>query len=170
MSNKKYNQKKLLLMITLFLGACNTTSNIETRKPVIIEDRSVVDGQVLPFPDEPRISSEALSTKPTMSAVANKLLVSSDTQSNAGDWDGAANSLERALRLEPRNALLWSRLARVRYQQQNWQQAVQLAAKSNTLAAENTNLRRQNWNMMANAYDAQGDLVLAQKYRQLLSQ
>ena len=170
MSNKKYNQGCLLLLTVLFLGACSTTKNIDVKTTVPVEERSVVDGQVLPYPDEPEITSQALSTAPSMSVVASKLLVSSNTQSNAGDWDGAANSLERALRLEPSNALLWSRLARVRYQQQNWQQAVQLAAKSNTLVAENISLRRQNWNMMANSYDALGDLLLAQKYRQLLSQ
>lgn len=160
------------LLASLFLSACITVGDIdvETQEPANVEDRAVVNGTVLPLPDEPKIAVEPLASGPAMSPVAKKLLISSETQSSIGDWDSAANSLERALRLEPRNALLWSRLAGIRYQQKDWQQAIQLAAKSNTLVNNNTDLRRQNWNMMASAYDAQGDQSSAQKYRQMLTQ
>ncbi len=104
------------------------------------------------------------------SPVVMKLMVSANTQKSNGDLDAAANSLERALRIEPRNALLWSRLAEVRYAQQDWLQSVQLAAKSNTLAGGSTTLRRQNWYLMANAYDSIGDLASAQRYRDKLSE
>lgn len=162
----------LLLLSSLFLNACITVGDIDvkTQEPADVEDRAVVNGEVLPLPDEPKIMVEPLATGPAMSPVARKLLISSETQSSIGDWDSAANSLERALRLEPRNALLWSRLAGIRYQQKDWQQAIQLAAKSNTLVGDSLDLRRQNWNMMANAYDAQGDSASAQKYREMLTQ
>ena len=162
----------LLLFPILSLSACITVRDVdvETQEPAVVEDRAVVNGEVLPLPDEPRISAEPLPSGPAMSPVAQSLQATSDTQSRAGEWDSAANSLERALRLEPNNALLWSRLAGVRFQQQDWQQAVQLAAKSNTLAANDDNLRRRNWNMMANAYDALGDTDSALEYRQRLSQ
>lgn len=159
--------RQYLLLPICLLSACVTVDNTQDSIPV--EDRAVVDGQILPLPDEPAITVEPLSSAPVMSPVARKLLISSETQSRAGDWDSAANSLERALRLEPRNALLWSRLASIRYQQNDWQQAIQLAAKSNTLINNSTDLRRQNWNMIANAYDALGDIDSAQKYRQLLT-
>ena len=164
--------KILLLLPLIALSGCITVRDVDvdTQEPAVVEDRAVVNGKLLPLPDEPRISAQPLPSGPTMSPVAQSLLAQSDTQSRAGEWDSAANSLERALRLEPNNALLWSRLAGVRYQQQDWQQAIQLSAKSNTLAANNDNLRRRNWNMMANAYDALGDVESAQDYRQRLSQ
>ncbi len=167
--------KSLPFAILFLLSGCITVVDVDTQDPAKVEDRSVyqetvVDGEVLPLPNESRIEVEPLSSTPQMSAVARKLLVSSETQSSIGDWDSAANSLERALRLEPRNALLWSRLAGIRFKQKDWQQSVQLAAKSNTLTGQNINLRRQNWNMMAGAYDALGDAATAQKYRQMLSQ
>lgn len=160
----------LCLLPACLLSACITVVDVDTQEPAKVEDRAVVNGEVLPLPEEPSIQAEPLSSAPQMSAVAQKLLASSESQSSLGEWDSAANSLERALRLEPRNALLWSKLAGVRYQQQDWQQAVQLAAKSNTLSGQNVDLRRQNWNMMANAYDAIGDIQSAEKYRQMLSQ
>src|SRR3989344_8042200 len=49
----------------------------------------------------------------------------------AGKPDGAVASLERALRIEPRNPLLWQELARLRLQQGQYQQAEGLAARSN---------------------------------------
>jgi len=162
--------KNIRLLPLFFISACATTVvDVPTQKPVVVEDRAVVNGRVLPLPNEPKIEVETLSKQPEMSAVARKLLIASETQSRAGDLDSAANSLERALRLETRNALLWSRLAGIRYQQENWQQAVQLAAKSNTLSAQNKSLRRQNWNMIANSYDAMGDEESAKKYREMLS-
>lgn len=162
-------------LVVLCLSGCITVVDVDTQDPANVEERAVADetvvnGKVLPLPNQAKIEVEPLSSGPEMSPVARRLLVSSENQSSLGDWDSAANSLERALRLEPRNALLWSRLAGIRYQQKDWQQAVQLAAKSNTLSGQNINLRRQNWNMMANAYTALGDDDSAQKYRQMLSQ
>jgi len=157
------------LLSALMLGACSTLET-PSQTPVVVEDRAVVNGRVLPLPDEPVISSRAMSNQHAMSPVAKKLLLASESQRSAGDWEAAANSLERALRIEPRNALLWSRLADVRYEQRDWQQAVQLAAKSNTLVGNNKDLRRQNWYLMSNAYQAQGNLASAQKFRDKLSQ
>jgi tetratricopeptide (TPR) repeat protein len=133
-----------------------------------VEDRVVIDGDVLPLPDEPSISAEPLPPGQSMSAVVQRLLATADQQTRADDIDGAANSLERALRIEPRNAILWNRLADIRFTQRDWQQAIQLAAKSNTLAASDRGLRRQNWYLMATAYDELGDTQSAQKFRDKL--
>jgi len=158
------------LLPILFLAACATTDYESTQSPADVEDRVVVNGKVLPLPDEPRITSESMSGSTKMSPVANRLLVSSQTQRREGNFQAAENSLERALRIEPKNALLWNRLADVKYAQQNWQQAIQLAAKSNTLSASNRDLRRRNWYLMANAYSAVGNEQAAQKYRAKLNQ
>ena len=84
------------------------------------------------------------------------------------DYEGAAADLERALRIEPRNPVLWARLAEVRYDQQEWRKAVQMAAKSNTLINSDDSLRRRNWVLMGNAYEALGETENADKYRQKL--
>lgn len=156
----------------LVMAGCATVpeSQPTARKPAKVEERIIVDGKVLPLPDEPAIRAEPLPGSPQSSSVVRGLLASADSQQRAGDLDGAANSLERALRIEPRNAHLWSRLAEIRFDQKNWQQSVQLAAKSNTLAGRDSPLRRRNWYLMVNAYDQLGDTQRAEKYRQKLLQ
>jgi len=130
----------------------------------------VVDGKVLPLPEEPTIRAESLPALPTASPVVARLQVSADQQRQAGDLDSAANSFERALRIEPRNARLWNRLADIRFEQKEWLQSAQLAAKSNTLLGANAiGLRRQNWYLMVNAYEALGDTEKAAKYRNKLT-
>lgn len=71
--------------------------------------------------------------------------------------DNAGAELERALRIEPQNAALWSELARVRLLQWQPEQAANLAAKSNALAGNNRGLRAQNWRLIAQARTALGD-------------
>lgn len=161
-----------VLGISLFLSACISTSTIDvpSQEPVAVEDRAVVDGQALPLPeDDQAIRAESLNAEAPMSPVVRKLLATAGNQRRVGDWGGAASSLERALRIEPRNGRLWSRLAQIRYDQKAWNKAIQLAAKSNTLSGGNNDLLRENWVLMANAYDALGNASAADRYRAKLN-
>jgi Putative Zn-dependent protease, contains TPR repeats len=69
----------------------------------------------------------------------------------------AAASLERALRIEPKNPLLWHKLSRLRLQEKHWEQAIALAKKSNVLASGNSSLQAENWRIIAQASKALGD-------------
>lgn len=90
------------------------------------------------------------------------LLDRAHKQSAAGELEQAGASLERALRIEPRNALLWQELARVRLDLGLYRQAESLAAKSNGFAADNRTLRRENWRIIGQARSGQGDYRGAQ--------
>lgn len=57
-----------------------------------------------------------------------------------GELDAAAQTLERGLRIAPKEAFLWSQLAAVRLQQRHYGQAQSLAAKSSSLAKDNAAL------------------------------
>jgi len=85
------------------------------------------------------------------------LLDSADAKEQAGNLEQAGAALERALRLEPRNAMLWHRLARVRLKQGQLQTAADMAAKSNSLAGGNADLQAWNWAVIAEAKEQQGD-------------
>lgn len=160
----------------VFLSACISTSTIDvpSQEPVVVEDRAVVDGKPLPLPNslpnQRTVTAEPLNDNAPMSPVVKRLAANAGDQRRVGNWVGAANSLERALRIEPRNGRLWSRLAQVHHDQKSWKKAIQLAAKSNTLSGGNSNLLRQNWVLMANSYDALGDASSADRYRAKLSQ
>ena len=75
----------------------------------------------------------------------------------AGRLANAAASLERALRIEPRNPRLWQELARVRLKQGDYAQAESTAARSNSWAGGDNQLRAENWRLIAQARDARGD-------------
>ena len=75
----------------------------------------------------------------------------------AGRLPNAAASLERALRIEPRNPRLWQELARVRLQQGDFVQAESVATRSNSWAGSDNALRAENWRLIAQAREARGD-------------
>lgn len=81
---------------------------------------------------------------------------------SAGQMDQASASLERALRIEPRNPVLWQELARIRISQERYPQAESLAAKSNALAGGNRRLRKENWRIIGEARIGRGDQQGAQ--------
>lgn len=104
--------------------------------------------QPAPEPDPAPPPAEEV-TAPASSAVL-ALLDRSEGFMAAGDHDSAAASLERALRLDPQNAELWHRLARVRFAQADWAAAESLALRSVGLDATGA-LRRENWRLVADA-------------------
>jgi tetratricopeptide (TPR) repeat protein len=77
------------------------------------------------------------------------LLKQSQQQRASGDLSAAADSLERALRIEPFNAWLWNRLAQLRLLQGRYAQAAALAGKSNALAGDSMRLREENQAIIA---------------------
>jgi len=72
------------------------------------------------------------------------LMESARGDAAAGRLVQAAGSLERALRIEPRNPRLWHELAKVRLRQGDTAQAANLAARSNSFAASDAALRAAN--------------------------
>lgn len=103
---------------------------------------------------EPQVSPEIVA--PSRKAVV-ALLARAERDSNVGDYEAAVVSLERALRLAPKDPLLWQRLAEVRLQQGKFAQAEQLAAKSNALVGKDEAVRTANWRIIAQARELRGD-------------
>lgn len=85
------------------------------------------------------------------------LLDTAKQDTAAGRLDAASANLERALRIEPRNAGLWHQLALIRLQQGQGAIAAGLATKSNSFAGSNSRLRAENWRVIGQARAQQGD-------------
>lgn len=85
------------------------------------------------------------------------LMESARADAAAGKLTTAAASIERALRIEPRNPRLWQELARVRLQQEQFVQAENMARRSNSFAGSDNTLRAENWRLIAQALEARGD-------------
>ncbi len=91
------------------------------------------------------------------SAAVSALLVEAKTHFSQGKNEQAAALLERALRIQPGNPILWHNLAGVRLQQEEWAKAASLAAKANSLAVNDRWLRIRNWTVIALACDGMGN-------------
>ena len=88
-------------------------------------------------------------------AVAS-ILQTARAEASSGQLASAAASIERALRIEPRNPRLWNELARVRLQQRDYAQAAATAARSNAFAGSDADLRGSNADIIDQARRAQG--------------
>lgn len=85
------------------------------------------------------------------------LMDEAEAAGKAGQWDTSAATLERAIRINPRNPTLWHQLAKTRLQQGQFQSAEDLAKKSNVFAAGDRLLVKQNWRLIAEARRQKGD-------------
>lgn len=91
------------------------------------------------------------------------LLDSADKYVKSNQLDKAGAALERALRIEPRNAGIWHDLAQIRLHRGEYQQAESLASKSNNLAAGNRSLQARNWKLIAVARKSTGNSAGAEE-------
>jgi predicted Zn-dependent protease len=80
-----------------------------------------------------------------------ELLAKAELEHSAGQLPQAEATLERAIRIAPRDPLLWQRLAEIRLDQGDAQQAEALARKSNALVTLDTSLMHRNWQIIAQA-------------------
>ena len=149
-----------LISIAMLLAACGSLGSQGTSAPV--EEAGQTDNpeqriSVAPVPAT-RISppKTASSTSPQAGAALSKLRLAALSQYRSGKHTSAAATIERALRIAPRDAMLWQQLARVRLQQKKWRLAINMAAKSNALAGDRSAVQRNNWLIMAEAYRALG--------------
>ncbi len=101
--------------------------------------------------------------KPTYSSPVESLLRESRDLQGKGDIAGAVASMERALRIEPRNAYLWNRLAHLRADQNQGARAAEIAAKSISLAGADAKLKADNWRLIAQIKRDSGDVNGATK-------
>jgi Tfp pilus assembly protein PilF len=100
---------------------------------------------------QPKIPMMEISSKQDTGRATSSLLAKVDIQEAAQNWERAAALLERALRIEPRSAQLWHRLAQVRLQQGQYQLAENLARKSSALAIDDIQLQEKNTRLLKQA-------------------
>ena len=90
---------------------------------------------------------EPVQTSPAVLA----LLSDADRIAKSGNLNTASATVERALRIEPRNAALVYKLAELRLKQQKPRLAEDLAKKAILLAANDTALKKRSWLLVSEA-------------------
>lgn len=163
-----------LVMLAALLGACASSSG--TRESTWPNRPSSGEGGMTtapatptqpmapepPVPIEP-VKPPAQDAPKTAESISGQAVVSlmrkaADARSQ-GQLDLAASQLERAQRIEPRNYFVWSALAKVYLDQQQYDQAISVAGKSNSLARGNLYVEVENWKTIAKAMEAKGDSI-----------
>ena len=153
--------KILLVFLAAVIAGCATVVPEPGPGPAPSPSPAPSPGPELGLPSEPGPGLES-APLPAPSAHTENLaiaglLLGARTDAAAGRLANAAASLERALRIEPRNPRLWQELARVRLKQGDYAQAESTAARSNSWAGSDNALRADNWRLIAHAREARGD-------------
>jgi predicted Zn-dependent protease len=104
----------------------------------------------------PQPAPQAEAPRPTENVAVAALMTNARADVDANRLGSAAATIERALRLEPRNPRLWHELARVRLKQGEYAQAESTAARSNTWAGSDSELRAANQQIIEQARSARG--------------
>lgn len=118
--------------------------------------------EVIPPPPPP--PRERPKAPPAQLGAASKSLVSqAQAQRKRGDLPGATVSLERALRIEPNNPLLWIEMGRLRMDQRNYAQAESMGRKAISMAPGDTRTQSSAWLLVADSLKARGKNLEAQE-------
>jgi tetratricopeptide (TPR) repeat protein len=133
-------------------------------KPVVPEP--VIDEIAPPTPvvEAPSPIFQPLEAFSQQSPVVNSLVLAANEDDKKGNDEAATATLERASRIEPRNATLYYKMALLKLKSKP-SQAEDLAKKSAQLAANDNNLKKHSWLLVAKARELQKDFDGAKEAR-----
>jgi Tfp pilus assembly protein PilF len=101
--------------------------------------------------------------EPTLGAASRALVGQAQTQMATKNYPVAASSIERALRIEPDNPLLWIELGKVRFAEGNYVQAENMARKAVSMSVNAPRAQSSAWRLIADSYRARGKNIEAQE-------
>ena len=101
--------------------------------------------EAVPTPEPPRPPPKQFKLNPA----TNALVQQAHTQAHAGAFVPAANTIERALRIEPENPLLWIELGHIRLSENNPGQANSMGHKALALATGDAQAQASAWRLVA---------------------
>ncbi|MBV8782623.1 MAG: tetratricopeptide repeat protein [Gammaproteobacteria bacterium] len=146
----------LLLLGTLLLGGCTLLRPPapQPTPPGPAAPTVPAPGAAVPAPPAGRPTPAPRTFH--LSAAAGALVSQSHTQSQSGDFGGATATLERALRIDPDNPLLWIELGRLQLAQGHAPQADAMGHKALALATGDGTAQASAWHLVADALRARG--------------
>jgi tetratricopeptide (TPR) repeat protein len=160
------------LIVIALLSACSVpqpyrpTSPTPSVPPQQSGSPPVVETQPAPGPppvEETQPLPAPVIREPALSPASRALVGQAQTQLAAKNFAVAASSLERALRIEPDNALLWIELGKVRQAEGNYVQAENMGRKAVSMSANAPKAQSAAWSLIAESYRARGKNPQAQE-------
>lgn len=149
------------LLLAALPAACSLHGPPRTTPPGAAGTATQTPGQPPPAQEQPAAPLPGERPAPaqrqfTLGAAASALVAQAHRQSAAGDFGQAAATLERALRIEPDNPLLWTELGRVRLGENDPAQADAMGRKALALSTGDPQAQSGAWRLIADAFRAQG--------------
>ena len=114
-----------------------------------------------PPPPLPRERPKAAAA--TLSPASKALVSQAQAQRRKGDLPGATVSLDRALRIEPNNPLLWIEMGRLRMDQRNYPQAENMGRKALAMSVGDDRTQSMAWQLISDSLRARGKNIQAQE-------
>jgi Tfp pilus assembly protein PilF len=112
---------------------------------------------------EPQPPPAPVVREPTLGAASRALVNQAQIQMQTKNYVVAASSIERALRIEPDNPLLWIELGKVRFAEGNYVQAENMARKAVSMSVNAPRAQSSAWRLIAESYRARGKNIEAQE-------
>ncbi|WP_161810283.1 tetratricopeptide repeat protein [Steroidobacter agaridevorans] len=101
--------------------------------------------------------------EPVLSAASRALVSQAQIQLQSKNYPVAASSIERALRIEPDNPLLWIELGKVRQAEGNYVQAENMGRKAASMSVNAPRANSSAWTLIAESLRARGKNSEAQE-------
>jgi hypothetical protein len=98
----------------------------------------------------------------TLGPASTALVSQAQSQRKRGDFPGATVSIERAMRIEPNNPLLWIEMGRLRMDQANFPQAESMGRKALSMSVGDDRTQSLAWQLIADSFKARGKNPQAQ--------
>ena len=134
------------------------TTPTETLPPPSGTAEPVIEAPAPSLPRErPRVAPA------TLGPASKALVTQAQAQRKKGDLPGASVSLERALRIEPNNPLLWIEMGRLRMDQHNYPQAENMGRKALAMSVGDDRTQSAAWLLIADSLRARGKNPQAQE-------
>ena len=138
-----------IILLLVFVSACTLKSR---------------SGDSLdPLAHENQLDHQVIKPGSHTGEAVKSLLVDARGAANSGNISRAESLLERALRIEPRNAVLWHYMAKMKLHQGRYNKAIGMAAKSNSMVKNDKKLLADNWRIIAHAENWLGHMDKSQR-------
>jgi tetratricopeptide (TPR) repeat protein len=151
----------LLIAFSVMASGCATS-------PAPGSDSGAAD-EISTAPPETPASGQPAETvpapRPSRDQATLALLNQSERAAASGEIDEAISYAERAVRIDPRRADLWTGLARLELANEDPDTAIRYAQKALSLAGSRADWQRDAWLVIADAKDALGESAEAAEIR-----
>lgn len=119
--------------------------------------------EATPAPPAPPPKERPKVAPATLSPASKALVSQAQAQRKKGDLPGANATLDRALRIEPSNPLLWIEMGRLRMDQRNYPQAEAMGRKALAVSVGDNRTQATAWQLISDSLRARGKNPQAQE-------